>query len=188
MKSLLIAIVLLLSGVTTQPTTKPGDAPKITYRLSDGSEDWPADKREQIVAAMDEAVAMYNEHTNLSHELRVSYVPSVPTADANRNGHIRFGKQIGSRTALHEIAHTFGIGTTRRWREMLDNGVYTGSAADLVKQWDGDTAVLKGDRMHFWPYGLNYDREDGPERRIRHVKLVEAIVKDMDEKRATQKG
>jgi hypothetical protein len=35
--------------------------------------------------------------------------------------------------------------------------------------------------MHFWPYGLNYDSElKSEEDMIRHARLVEAIVKDLE--------
>ena len=33
--------------------------------------------------------------------------------------------------------------------------------------------------MHFWPYGLNYDNEDGTTNRVRHIKMVSAMRRDM---------
>ena len=157
-----------------------GTSGGLRYRLSDGSENWPPEIRSRIVKAMDEAVALYNEHGRFDKELRVSYSPDTPTADANFNGHIRFGGQIGSRTALHEICHTLGIGTTREYRRLLEDGRWTGEhAVAQLREFDGPDAVLKGDRQHFWPYGLNYDREDGSEQRVRHVKMVIALRKDM---------
>lgn len=153
---------------------------QLTYRLSDGWEEWPEDKRELIVKAMDEAVALYNKHSRFKKKLRVTYSPSTPTADANYDGHIRFGGTINTRTALHEMGHTLGVGTTRQWRELLKEKQWTGEiAVALLHEFDGPAAVLKGDRMHFWPYGLNYDREDGKEQRIRHIKMVQALCRDM---------
>lgn len=35
------------------------------------------------------------------------------------------------------------------------------------------------DRMHFWPYGLNYDNESSPENDPRFVKMIAAFRKDM---------
>lgn len=180
---------LLSSGSTqpattsTQPTTTraaksiPG---KLRYKLVPGNENWPPEVRERIVRAMDGAVALYNAVGNFDKQLTVAYSPGTPTADANFNGHIRFGGQIGKRTALHEIGHTLGVGTTRQWRELLVDGKLTGEHANaLLKEFDGPDAVLKGDRQHFWPYGLNYDKESNPVNDIRHVKLVAAFRVDM---------
>lgn len=33
--------------------------------------------------------------------------------------------------------------------------------------------------MHFWPYGLNQDSESSPVNDLRHIKMVEALRKDM---------
>ena len=152
----------------------------VTYELR-GADAWPADIRERITKAMDEAVAEYNKHARLRKFIFVTYDPGVPTAHANYNGHITFGKQIGTRTALHEMCHVFGVGTTRQWREKLVDGQWTGPAAnELLKTFDGPDAVLKGDRQHFWPYGLNFDREVTENAFERHVKMVEALVADMD--------
>lgn len=154
---------------------------QLTYVLSDGWEKWPEDKRKRIVTAMDEAVALYNQYGRFQKKLRVAYVPSVRTADANYKGNIRFGKQIATRTALHEISHTLGIGTTQKWRKILKDKQWTGYYANrLLQSFDGADAKLKGDRQHFWPYGLNYAKGDSPVNRIRHVMMVEALCRDMD--------
>lgn len=44
---------------------------------------------------------------------------------------------------------------------------------------DGEDATLSADRMHFWPYGLNFDNESSKENDVRHVKRVAALRKDM---------
>src|SRR5262245_45074701 len=50
------------------------------------------DAYNRITAAMNAAVTMYNQQTTYcSGNLRVEYNPSVPTADGNVNGTIRFG-------------------------------------------------------------------------------------------------
>lgn len=153
---------------------------KLTYKLSEGWEQWPPKKRQRIVAAMDTAVSLYNKHARFKKKLVVSYNLGTPTADANYRGRIRFGKSIGARTALHEISHTLGVGTTKKWRSMIKGGRWGGQHANrLLQSFDGPQAKLKGDKHHFWPYGLNYAREDGKRRRIRHVKLVEALCRDM---------
>jgi hypothetical protein len=168
--------------VSRDPATKPTTRPqfRLTYSLSGGSQNWPADKREAIVRAMDEAVAIYNRHGSFDKHVTANYSPGTPTADANYDGWINFGGSISTRVALHEISHTLGVGTTRRWREMLVDGKWTGEHANaLLREFDGPDAILKGDRQHFWPYGLNYDREAGGNAIERHVRLVEALRRDM---------
>lgn len=170
---------------TQSAPTQPASIGKLRYKLSDGNENWPSEIREKIVTAMDGAVALYNDVGTFDKELRVSYSPSTPTADANYNGYIRFGGQIGKRTALHEIGHTLGVGTTRQWKELLVDGKWTGKhAIALLKSFDGPDAVLKGDRQHFWPYGLNFEKESSPENDRRHVQMVRALRIDMGLDRA----
>lgn len=165
---------------TTAPATQPESRRLLRYVLSEGHENWPPEIKARIVAAMDAAVALYNEHGEFNRVLRVSYSPGTPTADANFNGHIRFGGQIGRRTALHEIGHTLGVGTHRSWQRFMVDGKWTGRAAiSMLEAFDGPGAVLKGDRQHFWPYGLNFDNESSPVNDIRHIKLVAAFREDM---------
>ncbi len=171
----------LMTDAATQPTTtQTAMHGTLRYRLVDGNENWPPEIRERIVKAMDGAVALYNEVGTFDKQLTVAYSPGTPTADANYNGHIRFGGQIGKRTALHEIGHTLGVGTTRQWRSMMVEGKWTGEhAIALVRSFDGPYTILKGDRQHFWPYGLNYDKESSPENDRRHVQMVAAFRVDM---------
>ena len=186
-RSLLVVCVLtFLASMVPQVTQgePPTDAAELigalTYQLSDGSEAWPQQRRDAITRAMDEAVALYNRYAPFRKTLRVTYRANTPTADANYNGHIRFGGTINTRTALHEISHTLGVGTTNEWRAKIRRGRWIGAgAAALLKGFDGKDAVLRGDRQHFWPYGLNYAREDGETQRIRHVLLVERLCRDM---------
>lgn len=167
------------SRASTQPVA-PQRKYKLTYKLSEGSEKWDPEIRARIVDAMDKAVALYNEHGEFNRELTANYSPGTPTADANYNGWINFGGQIGRRTALHEIGHTLGVGTTSAWQRLLVNGKWTGpSANSLIQAFDGPGAVISGDRQHFWPYGLNFDNESSPINDIRHVKLVAAFREDM---------
>ena len=152
----------------------------ITYKLVGDPDNWPKDKRKVITDSMDFAVNLYNEHAYFSKEVRVAYNPKVRTADGNINGSIRFGNSFSKRTALHEISHTLGIGTHWKWNQMLKDGKWTGPRANaLVKKFNGPDAVIRGDKSHFWPYGMNYSKEDGAENYVRHVLIVQALCQDM---------
>lgn len=162
----------------------------VRYRLAEGWEKWDPQIRERIVRAMDEAVAIYNRYGKFDKLVTANYSPGTPTADANINGWINFGKQIGTRTAVHEIAHTLGVGTHWRWRELVKDGKWTGARAIAqLREFDGPEAILHADRQHFWPYGLNYDRElKSEEDYRRHVMMVQALREDMglDEPRVVE--
>jgi hypothetical protein len=134
-----------------------------------------------ITRAMNAAVARYNNLSGLGKSITAHYEPSVPTADGNINGTIRFGAfaSMNERTALHEISHTIGVGTSGRWGSLGCGGTFRGAQATaLVKQYNGPSAVISCDRQHFWPYGLNFDNEFSQTNADRHVKIVEAMVRD----------
>ena len=153
----------------------------LVYRLSKGSEKWPEDRRRMIVEAMDAAVSFLNKHGNFKKAVTANNSPGTPTADANWDGWINWGGSINRRVALHEIAHTLGVGTHWRWRENIKDGRWTGKhALKQLREFDGADAVLYADRMHFWPYGLNFDKESSPENDLRFVKMVAALRKDME--------
>ncbi|MEU9166446.1 hypothetical protein AB0D34_01315 [Streptomyces sp. NPDC048420] len=135
-----------------------------------------------ITSAMNAAVARYNNLSDLGKSITVRYDTSVPTADGNLNGTIRFGSNrsyMTERTALHEIAHTIGVGTSAGWSSLGGSGTWTGAQATaLVRQFDGSSAKLSTGGGHFWPYGLNYDNEFSGTAADRHVQIVAAMVRD----------
>ncbi|MER6155782.1 hypothetical protein ABT147_09590 [Streptomyces sp. NPDC001868] len=134
-----------------------------------------------ITTAMNAAVARYNNLSDLGKTITVRYEPGVPTADGNINGTIRFGNRgyMNERTALHEIAHTIGVGTSSGWSRLGGSGTWTGSRATaLVRQYDGSGAKISTGGGHFWPYGLNYDNEFSGTAADRHVRIVAAMVSD----------
>ena len=152
----------------------------LTYQLASGNGSWPADKRAGIVAAMDAAVALYNANGYFPKNLTANYNAGVPTAQGNYSGWIDFGGSIGTRVALHEISHTLGVGTYGTWASRNAGGTWNGSRATArVKIFDGASAVVNCDNVHFWPYGLNYDTEDSTTNRVRHIKIVAALRWDM---------
>lgn len=153
----------------------------IAYKLSDGSDKWPKDRKEAIIAAMDAAVEFYNKHAKFKKDLIANNSPGTPTADANYDGWINWGQSISRRVALHEMSHTLGVGTHSNWQKNIKDGVWIGkNAAALVKEFDGKDALIHADGMHFWPYGLNFDNESDKTNDVRHVRIVEAMRKDMD--------
>jgi len=138
---------------------------------------------DRITAAVDKALGYYNCYTDLTKELRVSYEPSVATADGNVNGSIRFGSQDSMNyiTAMHEIGHTLGVGSNE-WARMLRDGVFTGPTATAkLREIDDDpSAEVHGDAQHFWPYGLNYTSEVKSEADLlAHCAMVRAIRADI---------
>ena len=158
----------------------------VTYTLHK-SENPTADELdayERITTVMDSAVYLYNKYTNLRKFINVYYAPGVPTAEASSNGDLRFGSErsymfVG--TAMHEMAHTMGMGTTTDYRNMFKDGVFQGQKAQaLLKEIDGPDAELHGDSQHFWPYGLNYASEVHSEQDlINHARIVDAMYQDI---------
>jgi len=137
-----------------------------------------------ITPAMDKAIDYYNCYTNITKAESVTYVPSVPTADGNSNGSIRFGGKdyMEYITAMHEIAHTVGVGTYSEWGPLVVNGIFTGDHA--TTQLRAITGIaddqVHADTQHFWPYGLNYTSEVKSEADvIDHCMMVVAIRLDM---------
>jgi Domain of Unknown Function (DUF1080) len=187
--AVLIGIVLNLSaGGTRAADSPPMEAkpmPPITgyqmrYRLADGYENWPADKREAIVKAMDEAIGLYNQLGEFPKNVRAAYSAGTPSADGNYNGNISFGGQIGFRVALHELGHVLGVGQHPKWWSLIKDKKWTGPyAIAQLRAFDGPDAVLNVDGQHFWPYGMNYDSEYTPENARRHVLLVAAFRRDL---------
>lgn len=158
---------------------------RVTYTLHKSSSPTATEKEmyQLIETAMNEACSYYSKYTSLSKHLNVYYNSGVPTADANYNGTIRFGQKAYMQkiTAMHEIAHTFGVGTSTNWSKLIVSGVYVGAKANAVYQsiTGNSSDRIKGDGMHFWPYGLNYTSEvKSNDDLINHCKIVDAMIRD----------
>ncbi len=162
------------------PAPPPG---ALTYSLAGGSESWPANVRNEIIYAMNGAVAQYNRWGHFPKHVTANYSPGVPTAQANYSGWIDFGANAAYRnyrTALHEIAHTLGVGTHGAWWANLSGGVWQGAHGQAqIREFDGPGANAHSDGTHFWPYGLNFDNEGNTENYRRHVLMVAAFRRDM---------
>ncbi len=189
----LAAAMLAGPGVAqATPQAAPQAAPAAQQRVAAASITWSLERasnptQDQLAAydlitrAMNAAVARYNNISDLGKNITVRYDPGVPTADGNINGTIRFGNRayMTERTALHEIAHTIGVGTSSGWSRLGGSGTWTGAQATaLVRQFDGSGAKLSTGGGHFWPYGLNYENEFSNTAADRHVQIVAAMVRD----------
>jgi hypothetical protein len=154
----------------------------ITWTLQTSSSP-TADEKDaypKIEAAMKLAVETYAKYSTASKVIKVYYTPSVPTAEANYNGDLRFGKDrsyMTQRTAMHEIAHTLGVGQTAAFDRKCAAGDWA-TALPLLRSWDGASAKINCGGGHFWPYGLNYETEWSVTNGERHVKMVQAMLKD----------
>jgi len=169
--------------ISAQPQAAQAELASLTWTLQKAPDPTPdqQDAYSRITSAMNAAVARYNNLSDLGKSITVQYDPGVPTADGNINGTIRFGNRayMTERTALHEIAHTIGVGTSGRWASLTSGGTWRGAEATrLVRQYDGAAATLSAGGGHFWPYGLNYDNEFSQTAADRHVNIVAAMVRD----------
>ena len=156
--------------------------PPLTYYLNEGWKEWDPQRLSRIRDSIEYAVNLYNQGGYFPFNVRIENNLEVKTADANMySKNIRFGHSISGPTALHEIGHIMGVGQHWKWKEMKKDGKYIGEHADaLVKQVDGPDAEVGLDKMHFWPYGLNYTREHGKINEVIHVRMLEAFRRDMD--------
>jgi hypothetical protein len=164
------------------PCTGDGN---LRYTLMRAAEATPEQSAayQRIMRAMDGAIEKYNCYTDIERMLVVSFDPAEPSASARANGTIRFGSQgsMNVITAVHEISHALGVGSTE-FRAMVMNGVFTGMAAtnklrDITKD---PMARLLSDGEHFWPYGLQEVSEYRSEvDALNHCQLVEAIRTDL---------
>lgn len=153
----------------------------MTWQLAGGHEGWPAGIRTALVNSMNEAVAVYNAYGYFPMQCTANYSAGVPTAQAGYGGWIDFGGHYSAFTAIHEIQHSLGVGTIGAWSSQQSGGLWTGThGLQRVRLYEGPSASIGCDGAHFWPYGLNFDYEDGPAARERHVKLVSAMRWDMD--------
>lgn len=138
----------------------------------------------RIQKAMDSAVGYYNAYTDIRRHLTVQYEPSVATADGGGNN-IRFGSSRSYMvviTAMHEISHTLGVGTTTQYAALVSNGIVNApqATAALRKIEKNDTVRLRGDKTHIWPYGLNYASEvKSTADLVNHCKIMDGLYKDM---------
>ena len=173
-------------------TPTPSGSPRshLHYTLRHAPQPTPAqlDAYRRITGAMDRAVRFYERYTvGIVKIDEVFLDPLEATAEGNISGNIQFGpNDISVRTALHEMAHTVGIGTTPAYHRLTVNERFIGkhALAQLRAITGDDQAVLHADTWHFWPYGLNNPGEDHTIwDYIHHCQMVSAILQDCREVR-----
>lgn len=145
---------------------------KETYTLNGTPGSW-GDNYDRINHALTGGTYYHNNLTSIkNHHYSVYMNAGTPTAEGSYGGYIQFGanpgyQQIG--TAMHEMAHTIGVGQHFMWygpnsplRLYGSTGPWLGERANnVLKFLDNDpSAQVQGDAMHFWPYGVNGAFED----------------------------
>lgn len=135
----------------------------MTYWYNNGGS---TEENDRISYALKNGTKIWNDLMNIQGvNLSVSYGAGTPTADCSYGGSMRVGpnsayQKIG--TIMHEAAHGVGVGTIGGWWQLLVNGTWTGVRAnEVLRFWDNNnSAQMKGDSQHMWPYGINGAQED----------------------------
>ena len=134
--------------------------------------------------AFDKATEYYNNFTSIEKHVNVNYSPATPTANANFDGWINMGANPSYQkagTAMHEMAHTVGVGTHWKYGELM-KGTWQGTRANKILQMltNNSSAVVKGDGVHFWPYGINGAHEDSgtDELYMTHALIIQGMKTD----------
>ena len=177
-RSLLAVLAIALMAVFS-----PAEVTYTLHKSANPTAD-EQDAYKRITAVMDSAVKLYNTYSNLSKFINVYYAPGVPTAEASSNSDLRFGENRSYMvvpTAMHEMGHTMGIGTTSEYAATCVDGVFRDDKVQAkLREMDGPNAELHCDRQHIWPYGLNQASEAKSEQDlINHVILVETIYQQL---------
>lgn len=155
-----------------------GDAVKIvtlpkgnvSFSLRDGC---PDDFMSRVKPAAQDAVDYWNDLTNIQGlHVSIGYGSGTPTAECSYGGWMTVGPNQSYQktgTLLHEMLHATGVGQHWLWygpnsplRETGESGNWLGVRANrLLQFWDNSSsAVLHGDKVHLWPYGINGAHED----------------------------
>lgn len=148
-------------GVTSYATIEKGN---FTWSFN-GTLDMANENHKRIKDAFDTAIWYYNNFTSITKHVTVNYSPGTPTADANIDGWINMGAKPSYQragTAMHEMAHSVGIGTHGKYWELMTEGTWDGKRTPeiLDVMSEGKDTVLYGDNMHIWPFGINGANED----------------------------
>lgn len=156
----------VIYGDPVKAITRPKGG--VSYGIRDG---FPSDVLPRIQSASEEAIGLWNEYTGIRGlYVSIGYGADTPTADCSYGGWMRVGPNVAYQstgTLLHEMLHAIGVGTIGTWqnsflRENTTSGHWLGTRTTrALRFWDNSTtALLNGDGMHLWPYGINGAHED----------------------------
>ncbi len=145
----------------------------------------------RINSAVKDAVDVWNNITSIKGlSISVHYGAQTPTADCSYGGWMRVGPNASYQrtgTIQHEMAHAIGVGTIDQWynssvyRQNTSSGFWLGERTDQVLAFleNDNDAHLKGDKTHFWPYGINGAHEDNGTRMLYYANAL--IVQSLGE-------
>jgi len=185
-------LLLLIETNGINPLNKKVPLGHLTYNLNHiGNPNADnASAYKLIKQVMDSAVYFSNLITQATGQINVNYVNEKGVRADGGPGGIRFGPErtyMNVGTALHEIAHIFGVGNFNKWPSFMTFDAPTGKiifkgekATKMLRQITGDkNAHIYMDNQHFWPYGLNYVSEYKIESDlINNCKIVKAMIED----------
>lgn len=161
----------------------------VSWSYNNGGSD---EENGRINAAVADAVDIWNNLTSIQGlRISVSYGTSTPTADCSYGGSMRVGPNASYQrtgTIQHEMCHAAGVGTIEKWknsavyRENVSRGFWLGERTDQVLHFleNDNSASLKGDDTHFWPYGVNGAHEDDGSRMLYYANalIIQALGED----------
>lgn len=161
----------------------------ITWTYNNGG---PDAANQRINAAVEDACDVWNNITSIRGlHLTVNYGASTETADCSYGGWMRVGPNASYQrtgTIQHEMCHAAGVGTTQPWmnssiyRQEVTKGFWLGERTDQVLHFfeNNNSAQLKGDVTHFWPYGINGAHEDDGTRILYYANaaIIQALGED----------
>lgn len=161
----------------------------VTWSYNNGGSD---EENRRINGAVKDACDIWNNITSIRGlHLTVNYGADTPTADCSYGGWMRVGPNASYQrtgTIQHEMCHGAGVGTTDTWynsaiyRQETSKGFWLGERTDQILHFleNDNTAQLKGDKTHFWPYGINGAHEDNGTRMLYYANalIIQALGED----------
>jgi hypothetical protein len=149
----------------------------ITYSLQFDPASSP--EAQQVANSVAVVADFYNEHGSFNKHWNVVYHPGIPTAEGNYDGYMGYGGVRNERVVFHEAAHTFGMGTTGAYDNLIAGGVWSGKFGNTALAESYDGVALGGDGHAIWPGGFNFNNEDGFLERFYHTRVMAGIRADM---------
>lgn len=167
--------ILLFTGVLLIASFSARGDVSYTLHLGTSAEE------QQVAASVAEAVSIINQYGSFNKHWDVYYNSGIPTAEANYSGYMGYGGTRNTRVVFHEGAHTFGMGTTTAYANLISSGVWGGQYGNQAQFDTYNTYAdgLHGDGHAIWPGGFNYDNEDGDIERIWMLRIMAGIRADM---------